>query len=65
MALHELRSRRGAIAESPLERVERLEARLDEARSILSRLLESEDRIGRVYPVIDGARRWLARGNRA
>lgn len=30
----------------------------------MHRLLEAEDRIGLVYPVIDDARRWLARTNR-
>jgi len=39
----------------------RLEADLAEATALLHRLLEAEDRIGLVYPVMDDARRFLAR----
>ena len=42
----------------------RLEAELAEAAAILHRLLEAEDRIGLVYPVMDEARRFLARARR-
>lgn len=64
MALQQLFPPRVAIAESAWDRADRLEARLDEARSILARLLETEDRPGLVHPVMDDARRWLARANR-
>jgi len=40
---------------------ERIAADLAEARAILRSLLESEDRIGRVYVVMDHARLFLAR----
>jgi len=40
---------------------ERVAADLAEARAILRSLLESEDRIGRVYVVMDHARLFLAR----
>jgi hypothetical protein len=42
----------------------RLEADLAEATTILARLLEAEDRIGLVYPVMDDARHFLARSRR-
>lgn len=64
MALHPLLSPRIAISESAWDRAQQLESELAEARSILHRLLEAEDRIGLVHPVIDDARRWLARTNR-
>lgn len=64
MALHPLPSPRIAISGSAWDRAERFETELVEARSIMHRLLEAEDRIGLVYPVIDDARRWLARTNR-
>jgi hypothetical protein len=64
MALHALHSPRIAVVESARDRAARLEADLADARSILHRLLEAEDRIGRVYPVMDDARRWLARTTR-
>jgi hypothetical protein len=64
MALHPLFSPRIARPESPSDRTERLEDELAAARSILQRLLEAEDRIGLVYPVMDDARRWLARTKR-
>ena len=64
MALQQLFSPRVAIAESAWDRAERLQAQLDEARSILVRLLDTEDRPGLVHPVIDDAHRWLARTNR-
>jgi hypothetical protein len=38
----------------------RLEAELAEATALLDRLLEAEDRIGLVFPVMDDARRFLA-----
>lgn len=40
---------------------DRAEADLAEARAILGRLLEAEERIGRVHLVMDDARRFLAR----
>jgi len=64
MALHPLLAPRIAIAESAWDRAERLEDELADARSILLRLVEVEDRIGLVYPVMDDARRWLARTKR-
>jgi hypothetical protein len=64
MALHPLLAPRIAIAESAWDRAERLEDELADARSILLRLVEAEDRIGLVYPVMDDARRWLARTKR-
>jgi hypothetical protein len=64
MALHLPPPPRLTLSERASDRAERLEAQLAEARSILARLLEAEDRIGRVYPVIDDARRWLARQHR-
>jgi hypothetical protein len=64
MALHPLLAPRIAISESAWDRAEGLETELAEARSILHRLLQAEDRIGLVHPIIDDARRWLARTNR-
>jgi hypothetical protein len=64
MALHPLLAPRIAIAESAWDRAKRLEDELADARSILLRLVEAEDRIGLVYPVMDDARRWLARTKR-
>jgi hypothetical protein len=64
MALHQLLSPRIAISGSAWDRAERLETELQEARSILHRLLQAEDRPGLVHPVIDDARHWLARTNR-
>lgn len=57
-------SPRTTVSESAWDRAERLEVELAAARSILQRLLEAEDRIGLVYPVMDDARRWLARTKR-
>jgi hypothetical protein len=39
----------------------RAEADLAEAEALLRRLLATEDRIGLVYPLMDDARRFLAR----
>lgn len=57
-------SPRTTVSEPARDRAERLEDDLAGARSILQRLLEAEDRIGLVYPVMDDARRWLARTKR-
>lgn len=64
MELHPVFSPRTTVSESAWDRAERLEDELAGARSILQRLLEAEDRIGLVYPVMDDARRWLARTKR-
>jgi len=64
MALHPLLAPRTSTAEPAWDRHSRLEADLAEARSMLRRLLEVEDRIGLVHPIIDDARRWLAHTTR-
>lgn len=61
MAMRALHTTRLGVVESAWDRAEQLEADLADARAILHRLLEAEDRIGLVYPVMDDARRWLAR----
>ncbi|MGH2401270.1 MAG: hypothetical protein ACRDE6_01045 [Candidatus Limnocylindria bacterium] len=67
MALHTdillTRRSRSARSSDRAARV-RLEAELAEATTILHRLLEAEDRIGLVYPVMDDARRFLAQARR-
>lgn len=50
-----------AEAEAELARAE---SELAEARALLRRLLDAEDRIGLAYPVMDDARRFLARTRR-
>lgn len=64
MALHPLLGPRLAGTEPAWDRAERLEAELDEARALLRRLLDAEDRIGLVFPVMDDARAFLARRRR-
>ena len=64
MTVHSQPAPRVVIAQPAWDRSERLEAELIEARSILHRLLEAEDGLGLVHPILDDARRWLARKNR-
>lgn len=45
-------------------RIARLEHDLEDASALLHRLLAAEDRIGLVFPVMDDARRFLARRRR-
>ncbi|HEX7171954.1 MAG TPA: hypothetical protein VF365_05030 [Candidatus Limnocylindria bacterium] len=45
-------------------RAARLDHDLAEASALLERLLAAEDRIGLVFPVMDDARRFLARRRR-
>jgi hypothetical protein len=49
-----------SVAPQPL-RDQRAERDLVEAETLLRRLLATEDRPGLVYPLIDDARRFLAR----
>jgi len=51
---------RRPIPHVPAARPTALEADLAEAEALLQRLLEAEDRIGLVFPIMDGARRFLA-----
>ena len=64
MALHpKIRPMPSVAAPRPRDaaRIARLERDLEEASSLLWRLLDAEDRIGLAYPVMDDARRFLSR----
>ncbi|HET9416535.1 MAG TPA: hypothetical protein VFP30_03245 [Candidatus Limnocylindria bacterium] len=63
MAIHTPIRATALPAEDPIH-VARLERDLEEAVALLQRLLASEDRIGLVFPVMDEARRFLARRRR-
>lgn len=53
--------RPSALGAGDSVRMARLERDLAEATLLLRRLLEAEDRIGLVYPVMDDARAFLVR----
>ena len=63
MAIHAPVPTPAAEAPDPTRAV-LLERDLDEASSLLLRLLSVEDRVGLVFPVIDDARAFLARRRR-
>jgi hypothetical protein len=63
MAIHAPIRPPGALPSDPA-RIARLEHDLEEASALLQRLLAAEDRIGLVFPVMDDARRYLARRRR-
>ena len=64
MAIH-APIRRSGVPPAATAPVARLEQDLAEASALLQRLLAAEDRIGLVFPIMDDARRFLARRRRA